>query len=239
MSRAAEQRKHQIDVSKGKGMMRINKLSLSAILLILPAMGLSVAAQQSLSLIISGRSGFAKVQQIDGRNYVEVEALARLTSSSVSFQGNQIVLTLPIATSDAPVSAPPTAGFSKEFVTAGIEAMSRIREWRAAMKNAIKQSYSLTESWHTSERAQAQQTLRLVSLAVSTTSDKNVFPFLTAEFNNMTALSNKYLQMSLARAYIDPNSIDSDPIDMKIAACAHSLASMATANQFVDDGACQ
>jgi hypothetical protein len=117
--------------------------------------------------------------------------------------------------------------------------MSRIREWRAAMKGAIQNNYPLTQTWLTANRAQAQQALRLASLAISTTSDKNVFPFLTNELNNMTALNDKYLQMSLARTYIDPTSIDSDPLDQKIANCAHSLASMATANQFVDDGSCQ
>jgi len=39
--------------------------------------------------------------------------------------------------------------------------------------------------------------------------------------------------------YIAPTSLDSDLLDKKIATCAHSLASMATANQFVDDSSCQ
>jgi hypothetical protein len=216
-----------------------NRTLSAAAALILPSVALSVAAQQGISLMIAGRPGAAKVTQVDGHNYVEVEGLARLTKSSINFQGNQIVLTLPDAPSDSPSPAAPSAGFSKDFVAAGIEAMARIREWRAAMKNAIGQNYPLTESWHTTERAQAQQTLRLASITVNTSSDKYAFPFLTSEFNSMTALSNKYLQISLARTYIDPSSLDSDPLDQKIAACGHSLASMATANQFVDDGSCQ
>jgi hypothetical protein len=39
--------------------------------------------------------------------------------------------------------------------------------------------------------------------------------------------------------YIDPDSLKSDSLDQKIVTCARSLASMATANQFVDDGSCQ
>lgn len=216
-----------------------------AALLILPSLALSLAAQQSMSLIIAGRPGSAKVAQVDGHNYVEVEGFARLTNASINFSGTQIVLTLPAASSDSSTATAPTApaappvGFSKDFVTAGIEAMSEIREWRAALKGAIQNNYSLNQSWHAANRARAQQALRLASLAISTPSDKNVFPFLTNELNNMAALSDKYLQMSLARTYIDPKSIDSDPLDQKIANCAHSLASMATANQFIDDGSCQ
>jgi hypothetical protein len=55
----------------------------------------------------------------------------------------------------------------------------------------------------------------------------------------MSALSDKYFQMSASMTYIDPSSLDSDPLNQKISTCARSLASMATANQFVDDGSCQ
>ena len=55
----------------------------------------------------------------------------------------------------------------------------------------------------------------------------------------MRALTGKYLQMTKSRTYIDPNSLDNDPLDQKIRTCGHSLASMAAANQFIDDGFCQ
>src|SRR6266849_5162987 len=144
--------------------MRIQSIktwSALAPLLILPALALSLAAQQSSSLIIAGQPGSAKVIQIDGRNYVEVEGLARLTNSSISFNGSQIVLTLPGATAHTPTPAAPATGFSKDFVTAGIEAMAQVREWHAALKNAIERSYPLGEDWLTAYRAQAQQALRL------------------------------------------------------------------------------
>jgi hypothetical protein len=209
------------------------------LLLILPALALSVAGQQSNSLIIAGQPGSAKVIQVEGRNYVEVEGLTRLTNSSISFNGSQIVLTLPAATSHTPTPAAPATGFSKDFVTAGIEAMAQIREWRAALKNAIERSYPLGEDWLTAYRARAQQSLRLASVAVNTSADKNALPFLTSEFNNMSKLSDKYLQISMSRTYIPPSSLDNDPLDQKIRTCGRSLASMATANQFVDDGSCQ
>jgi len=221
--------------------MRIHSIKtwLTLGLLILPAWRCPLAAQQSNSLIIAGQPGSAIVIQVNGRNYVEVEGLARLTNNSISFNGNQVVLTLPGAAADAPRPAVPTTGFSKDFVTAGIEAMAQVREWHAALKNAIERGYPLSENGLAAYRAQAQQTLRLASVAVNTTADKNVLPFLTNEFNNMSKLSDKYLQMTKSMTYIAPSSLDTDPLDQKIHTCAHSLASMATANQFVDDGSCQ
>jgi hypothetical protein len=120
-----------------------------------------------------------------------------------------------------------------------MEAMAQMREWHAALKGAIDRSYPLAEDWLTALRAQAQQALRLASLASSTDADKNAYPFLSNEFNSMKQLSDKYLQISLSRTYIAPGSLDSDPLDQKMRTCGRSLAAMATANQFVDDGSCQ
>jgi len=50
-----------------------------AALLALPIFALSQAAQQNLSLIVNGRPGVAPVVQLNGRSYVEIEALATRT----------------------------------------------------------------------------------------------------------------------------------------------------------------
>ncbi len=38
-------------------------------------------------------------------------------------------------------------GFSSDFLKAGIEAMSAIREWRAALVHAVQNNYPLSEEW--------------------------------------------------------------------------------------------
>jgi hypothetical protein len=205
----------------------------------LTVLAVSLLAQSTNSLVIAGQSGSAKVIQLSGRNYVAVEDLGRLVNGSISFNGNQIVLTLPGSSQDNSAPAATPTGFSKDFVTAGIEAMSQVREWRAALRNAIQRGYPLSEDWLSAYRNQAQQAVRLAAVAASTPADKSAMPFLTNEFSNMRALTDKYLQMTKSMTYIDPNSLDNDPLDQKIRACAHSLASMATANQFIDDGSCQ
>jgi len=210
-----------------------------AALLILPALALSLAAQRSNSLIIPGRDGSARVVRVGGRNYVDLEGLARLTNGSISFNGNQIILNLPEPNPDTPAQAAPDTGFSKEFVSAGIEAMAQLREWHASLRNAIERNYPITEDWIAAERTQAERAVRLAIVAASTTADKNAAPFLTNEFNNMRALSDKYLQIAASRTYIPTDALGSDDLDRRIRACARSVAAMATSNQFVDDGTCQ
>jgi hypothetical protein len=208
------------------------------VLLTLPVLALTLAAQQSTTLVINGQQGAAKVVQVQGHNYVEIDGLARITNGTISFKGNQVVLTLPgmeaaVASPQAPV------GFSKEFLTAGIEAMARIREWHAALRTAIEKSVPLSDDWLSNYQAQAQQSLRLASVAINTDSDKKAYPFLINQFNQMKALDDKYVGMAKALNYIDPASLQSDALNQRIVSCGHSLSSMASTNQFVDDGSCQ
>jgi hypothetical protein len=172
-----------------------------------------------------------------------VNGLARVTGGSLSFSGNQIVLTLPGSGGDSsaapPAASAPPSGLSSEFLNAGIEAMSQVREWHAALKNAVQHSYPLGADWLGSFRAQAQQALRLAGVAAKTDQDKQAFQLLTNAFNNMNKLSDKYLQMTVNMNYIAPDAISNDPLDARLVACGHSLASMASARQFVDDGSCQ
>ena len=214
-----------------------------ATIVLLPALALTLAAQQVTSLVVAGQQGQVKVLQVQGTNYVEVNGLARVTGGSLSFSGNQIVLTLPGSGGDSsaapPAASAPPSGLSSEFLNAGIEAMSQVREWHAALKNAVQHSYPLGADWLGSFRAQAQQALRLAGVAAKTDQDKQAFQLLTNAFNNMNKLSDKYLQMTVKMNYIAPDAISNDPLDARLVACGHSLASMASARQFVDDGSCQ
>jgi hypothetical protein len=210
-----------------------------AVLLLLPV--LVLLAQQSTSLTIDGQTGQAKVIQVQGRNYVEVDGLARISGGAIRFAGNQIVLTLPgssAATATA-AAAQPAAGFSKEFLNSGIEAMAQVREWHAALRNAIERGYPLSAEWLDGFRRNSQESLRLAGVAATTDMDRKALPLLTNEFNNMGALSDKYMQMTKSMNYIAPNALSSDPLEQKLVACGRSLSGMVSSNQFADDGACQ
>ena len=66
-------------------------------LLIAHGAALSDVGQPTGTLVVMGYSGQAPITQINGGSYVAVEALARLMSGSLAYQGNQIVLTVPRA----------------------------------------------------------------------------------------------------------------------------------------------
>jgi hypothetical protein len=204
---------------------------------------LGVWAQQATSLLITGQSGEAKVIQVQGRNYVDVEGIARITNGSISFDGPHVVLTLPGSTANPSHAAnsasnQPAPGFSKPFLSAGIEAMSEVREWRVALRNAVERSIPINEDWIGAYRRQSQESLRLAGVAANTDADRNAFPLVTNEFTKMNSLSQKYLDLAKSLSYIAPDSMKNDPLDQQILTCAHSLAAMASSNQFIDDGSC-
>ncbi|MGC1452756.1 MAG: hypothetical protein WA830_22225 [Candidatus Sulfotelmatobacter sp.] len=219
----------------------IRTSTMLAAILLLPL--LILVAQETSSLLIEGPQGQTRVIQVQGKNYVEVDELARITGGSLRFVRNQIMLTLPgggDTSAHAEQSAPqPAAGFSKPFLTAGIETMKEILEWHAALKTGIERGYPLSDVWFGNYRRQIQSSLKQTEAAVSTDLDQRALPLLANEFNTMNVLTDKYLKITVSRDYLAPDSLNSDPLDQKLLTCWQSLASMASSNQFVDDGSCQ
>jgi hypothetical protein len=209
-------------------------------ILLLPL--LVLVAEQTSSLLVDGPQGKAKVIQVQGKNYVEIDEVARITGGSLRFVGNEIILALPSSGdatvhADAPTSQP--VGLSRPFLSVGIEAMREILEWHAALKTGIERGYPLSDVWIGNYRRQIQSTLKQAEAAASTDADKKALPLLTNEFNTMSALTDKYLQITASRDYFAPDSLNNDPLDKKLLTCWHSLESMASSNQLSDDGACR
>ena len=207
-------------------------------ILLLPL--LVLVAQETSALLIEGHQGQARVIQLQGKNYVEVEGLARITGGSLRFEGNQIVVTLPGGADAAPQTerSAPAAAFSRPFLSAGIETMREILEWHAALKNGIERGCPLSDVWFGNFRRQIQSSLKQTEAAASTDVDQKALPLLTNEFNTMDALTDKYLNIAASRHYLAPDALNSDPLDQKLLTCWQSLASTASSNQVVDDGSC-
>jgi hypothetical protein len=205
-------------------------------LLVLPAQFMS-------SLLIDGQQEQARVIQVQGKNYVEVDELARITGGSLRLVGNQIILTLPGSgdTSSQAVRSEPTplVGYSRQFLTAGIEAMREILEWHAALKTAIEWSLPFSDESFEIYRREVQASLKFAEVAASTDMDQKAFPLLANEFNTMTALTDKYLKMHARMDYIEPGALSKDPLEQKLLTCWRSLESMTSSHQFVDDGSCR
>jgi hypothetical protein len=199
------------------------------------------APQQIPTLAISGHTGSANILKVNGKSYVAVEDLARMTQASLSFKGNQTVLTLPHADANPPADTPPPVkqGFSRGFMEAGIEQMGDIREWRVAIVTSIEKNYPISADWVNEQRRKAEKNLALASAAVSTDDDRSAYPLLAGEFANMTKLSDRFLAMRSQAQYIDPSSLRNDPLDQQILTCSRALATMAADNKFRDEFACR
>jgi hypothetical protein len=244
--------------------MRIRKsfASLLAALLVV-ACGIALAqngSQNRTLIVVNGNSGNVPVIQVNGRSYVDLEALASAINGSLTYSGNEIALTLPSGSGNAnmnantdtntntmqnsgpasgPAPAPPSnPGFSQGFLTAGIEQMSTVREWHSALASAIQNGTPIAAGWLAPYRAQAQTNLRLAQTAIQTNSDRKAFQLLTNEFQNMAKLADKYIAKRDNLSYISPNALQDDDLNQRIVACGRSLGAMAASGQFVDDGSC-
>jgi hypothetical protein len=207
-----------------------------------PALLLAHASPHHRTLVVSGHPGELAVLDVGGRSYIEIEALARLANGSLSSNGDQMVLTLSAPPASTGGTASSTShsplGLTKDFIRAGIEEMSAIREWRSTLTNAVQRGYPVTEDWIASFRDRSRQSLRLVSVAASTDADRNVFQLMTNVFNNMNTLSDRFLEDNRTRTYIPPDALNNDPLDQRILNCAQSLAAMAASGQFIYDASC-
>lgn len=201
-----------------------------ALLLVVPGFAFAQAAPPNRVLIVNGRPDQAAVTQISGRSYVDLEALARIANGTLSFNGNQIILTLP--------AAAPIPGLSKGFLSAAIEGTSAIREWRSGIATALQNSYKVDNSWVSGLENQAARGLQLASAAASSPSDRTALQLLTNEFNKMQSWSNKIITTHRNLEYISPDEMNHDDLFQQILTCARSLASIYASGQVQDDGSC-
>ncbi len=209
------------------------------ILLILSLLAPSQSVPDARTFAVSGHAGYAKILDLNGKYYVELQDLARLMGGSLAFKADRITLAIPAGQAHTPAAVPKgKVGFSKDFLKAAIEQMSEIREWRITIVNSIQNNTPVPEEWVSQLRRKAEKNLALAAAARSTEDDHNAYPLLAAEVVNMQKLSDRFLSMRRRLQYIHPSSIANDRLDQQILACARSLASMAADNQFRDEPMC-
>jgi hypothetical protein len=170
---------------------------------------------------------------------VAIDSLARLLNGSVSYQGNQTTLTLPHGTREA-ANQTTTRKFSKDFLNAGIETMSDIREWRSALLVAIRNGYNAADlpTVLGPYQANAAKNLRLTSVAATTAGDRDALPLLTTQLNRMQQLNNQVVAARQNVSYITVDSVENGPLNEKIMKCTHALGEMAASGEFQDNAWC-
>ena len=228
----------------------INRLKLVLIVLMPLLTVAEIAAQTQrprLTLIVQGCTLETPVIQLQGRTLVDVQELARITNGSLSFERDQIILTMPRC--DAPKTAADDPGkprFSGAFTKAGIEAMASIREWGGMLMITVQNGYPVGNTMAGNAimayQGHAADGIALASSAASTDSDTRGLELLRNEFNNVQAWADAFIKarnsLRAANLTTSETAVNNDPDIQKLVHCGQFLAQMFANGAFQDDAAC-
>jgi hypothetical protein len=202
---------------------------------------------QVVTLVVNGQIGQAAMVRIDGRGYVDLAALAHITNGTLNFQEKRIVLTIPQSTESSSATAQlpdqvDDSAMSRDFMKAGIETITLMREWASPLAYAIQNGYNVTDSWVAGYREKAANGLRIASVAARTNADQNALQLLTNEFEALRDWSNKLVEahntMSAGKYSTSPDALRNEPLSQKIVTCGRFLAPMLAGGTFQDDASC-
>jgi hypothetical protein len=191
------------------------------------------------TLIVNGKTVDAGVVLVEGRSYVDIEGLAKGIGGSVTFEANQIALTIP---GPPPSAAPQTAeGMSKEFQKIAVFTLAEMREWRGAIGTVVTSGMPVVGTWSQDYQDRVEADLMQATLAASTEPDRQALQLLQQEFALLTEWADNVLaerQALNAARTIDPNSLQNDQSLAKISKCGQFLSSMIVSGTFSDDSSC-
>jgi hypothetical protein len=196
-------------------------------------------------LIVNGKTVETKVRQIDGRSYVDVEALAQATNGAVTVEPNQIVLTIPVQDYNGGrgggAAAQLTQGLSKDFASAAIADVAEMREWRGVIGTMVTYGLAVSGTWAQDNRRRVDEGLRQTTLAASTDADRNALQLLKNESASLAGWANDVMAEREAlngAKTLDSNSQQNDPMLAKITTCSRFLNAMLVSGEYSDDGSC-
>lgn len=207
------------------------------------SVGLTAAAQaprQAGTLTIAGQPDQAPLVRINGKSYVDLESLARITHGTLQFEGSRAILALPGASANANAATEPAKPprLTEGFLGAEIEALTQIREWHVSLVNAVNNSYPIADNWVGPIRRNAEAKLQLALAAATSDLDQRASELLRNEFTNMQQMSDQLLQLHAQASVIPPDIFKNNTLDTKILGCEQALAEMAATKQFQDQAQC-
>jgi hypothetical protein len=191
-------------------------------------------------LLVNGKNTGVTLLQADGRFYVDVETLARITRGTVTVEPTQVVLTIPRASAD--VSSPQTTDeLSKEFVSAAVVALAEMKEWKGALQMMITYGFAIDGSGAQIYREQAETSLTQAMVAASTNADRSALQLLSNEFAHLAKWESDVIAdreaLNSAKT-LDPNALQDDPALTKISSCGRFLNNMLVSRTFADNPSC-
>jgi hypothetical protein len=200
---------------------------------------------QTRTLVINGHSGKALVYRVDREWFIDLETLVRIANGSATFQGDQIILTLPgmVTKGGNDPAPPPTAEtMTKDFMTVAVQDLALIKNWYTIMAHAIQRGVPGDGSQLVLFHDRAAEGLRLATVHASSSADRDALRLLTNHFNHVdhwkTKLVDARKSMSTANYSITPNALDSDREYQKIVSCDQSLATILSTGQNQPSDSC-
>lgn len=219
-------------------------------LLAVPLFSAIATAQEGVqfrNLVVNENSGKVAVLKMDEKTYVDLNRLIQIAHGSIDYQRNNIVITLPGPSANAPTASAETeelrnTTLTRDFMKAGIEGISLMREWASNLANAIQNGYPVSENWVSDARMRAQSGIAMASAAASSDADRNASQLINREFEAVHEWSNKLLEsrksMDAAKYAVSATALRTDPLSEKIVACGRFLGQMLASGTFQDDPSC-
>jgi hypothetical protein len=210
-------------------------------------MALAQMQVQKETLSVRGYQGQATVIRNHGRMFVDVQDLARITKGSLSFEEDQILLTLAPTGASEPASDPGArSGFSPAFMRTAIEAMASLREWGGMLQVIVENGYPVGKATAGNTvrayQGRAADSVALAQAAASTDDDHRGLELLRNEFENVRAWADSFVDarssLRAANLSTSENPLKDDQDAQKIMRCGQFLAQMFAGGSFEDDAAC-
>jgi len=209
------------------------------------------------TLIVNGQTLDAGVVLVEGRSYVDIEGLAEGMGGSVTFEANQISLTIPGPPPSAALQTPPPSaapqtpppstapqtpeGLSKDFQKIAVFTLAEMREWKGAIGTVVTSGIPVVGTWSQDYHDRGEADLMQAALAVSTEPDRQALQLLQQQFTRLSEWADTVLgerEALNADRTINPNSLQNDQSLAKISQCGQFLSSMIVSGTFSNDSSC-
>lgn len=218
--------------------------SLAPLILVLVLASFTHAQLQTRTLVINGHSGQVTIYRVEGKSFIDLETLVRTANGTVSFKGDEIILTLPaVAASAAQTNPPQSAGMTKGFMSSAVQALALIKDWQNTMADAIQRGVPGDGSRLGILHDRAANGLRLAQVQAHSEPDENALQLLTNHFNQVDNWKRRLIDarrsMSTANYSASADALQNDPEYQKIVSCSRFLATMLPSGEYQDDPSCR
>jgi hypothetical protein len=193
-------------------------------------------------LIVNGKTAEARVVEIDGHSYIDIEALAQVMNGTLAIEPDRIVLAIRTPNpSVTPPSPPAQEKLSKVFASAAVSELAEMREWRGAIGTVLAYNVPVVGTWPRDYHDHVEASLTQVALTASTNADRDTLQLLRNEFSNLADWAGNVVAMRQSLNATKSASADvmqNDQELAKISACSSFLNAMLVSGEYADNPSC-